>query len=114
MDDDNQITVPPSFALLYGDAHGRLSAPVDTVRQRYELCEDLAGHLVAQAQTLYHAQTPSESEILRRIHAGLHAAESGMAPGEATWIVRRLAELLAWPCPLLPPPQNPPVPTADP
>ena len=74
------------------------------MRTRYELCEDLAGHLVEQAQTLYHVQAPSEAEILRRIHAGLCAAESGVPVPEATWITTRLAELLNWPCPELVPP----------
>ena len=112
MQDENQIFVPPSFMAVYSDARGRLRESADVVRARYELCEDLAGHLVEQAQTLYHVQAPSEPEILRRIHAGLSAAESGMAPGEATWIVSRLAELLAWQCPLLTPPDST-APSAD-
>ena len=104
MDDDNQIFIPPSFSALYCDAHARLRLPVAELRARYELCEDLAGHLVEQAQTLYHVQAPSEAEILRRIHAGLCAAESGVSVDEATWITTRLAELLNWPCPVLTPP----------
>lgn len=99
---DNQIHVPPSFMAVYSDARGRLTHSADSVRARYELCEDLAGHLVEHAQTLYHVQAPSEAEILRRIHAGLGAAESGVSPSEAAWVVTRLAELLAWPCPELP------------
>lgn len=109
MYDDNQIHVPPSFMAVYSDHRGRLTASADEVRTRYELCEDLAGHLVEQAQTLYHVQAPSEAEILRRIHAGLCAAESGVPVPEATWITTRLAELLNWPCPALvaPTPQPP-------
>lgn len=103
MENDNQIFVPPSFMALYSDVRGRLRASPNEVRERYSLCEDLANHLVEQAQTLYHDQAPSEFEILRRFHTGLSAPESGMAPGEATWIVSRLAELLAWQCPLLGP-----------
>ncbi|WP_027995295.1 hypothetical protein [Simplicispira psychrophila] len=103
MEDNNQIFVPPSFMAVYSDTRGRLHASPSEVRERYGLCEDLAHHLVEQAQTLYHNQAPSEFEILRRIHAGLSVPESGMAPGEATWIVSRLAELLAWQCPDLPP-----------
>ncbi|WP_287875824.1 MULTISPECIES: hypothetical protein [Acidovorax] len=103
MDDDNQIHVPPSFLAVYTDARGRLTGKADEVRSRYELCEDLAGHLVEHAQTLYHVQAPSEAEILRRIHAGLCTAESGVSVPEATWIVTRLAELLAWQCPELAP-----------
>lgn len=102
MSDDNQIHVPPSFIAVYSDARQRLTEPARAVRARYEVCEDLACHLVEQAQTLYHVQAPSESDILLRIHAGLMAAESGLAPGEARWITLRLAELLEWRCPELP------------
>ena len=63
MHDDNQIFVPPSFMAVFTDARGRLTEKADAVRTRYELCEDLAGHLVEHAQTLYHVQAPSEAEI---------------------------------------------------
>ena len=108
MDNENQITPPPSFLAVYSDQRGRLREPIDTVRARYELCEDLASALVDQAQTLYHVQAPSESGILLGIHAGLCSAESGLASGEATWIVTRLAELLVWQCPELPTPSPAP------
>ena len=108
MHDDNQIFVPPSFMAVFTDARGRLTEKADGVRARYELCEDLAGHLVEHAQTLYHVQAPSEAEILRRIHAGLGSPESGVSQPEATWIVTRLAELLVWPCPELVAPQPAP------
>lgn len=100
-DNDNQIHVPPSFMAVYSDSRQRLTEKPAVVRTRYELCEDLAGHLVEHAQTLYHVQAPSEAEILRRIHAGLCTAESGVSVAEATWITTRLAELLNWPCPEL-------------
>ena len=114
MDDDNQIHVPPSFMAVYTDARGRLTDKADAVRTRYELCEDLAGHLVEHAQTLYHVQAPSETEILQRIHAGLCTTESGVSVPEATWIVTRLAELLVWQCPLLQAPPPTPVDDAPP
>ena len=98
---DNQIEVPPSFMAVHTDARGRLQVTADTLRERYELCEDLACMLVEQAQTLFHVQAPSEAEVLTRIHAGLCTGESLLALPEATWVVSRLAELLAWPCPLL-------------
>lgn len=113
-DDDNQIHVPPSFMAVYSDARQRLTERASVVRERYELCEDLAGHLVEHAQTLYHVQAPSETEILRRIHAGLCTTESGVSTPEATWIVTRLAELLVWQCPELlapAPPMEPPGPS---
>ena len=105
-EDDNQIHVPPSFMAVYADHRQRLREPIPIVRARYELCEDLAGHLVEHAQTLYHVQAPSETEILLRIHAGLCTTESGVSVAEATWIATRLAELLNWPCPELPLPTS--------
>lgn len=101
MHDDNQILVPPSFIALFSDARQRLQLPVADLRARYELCEDLAQHLVEQAQQLYHGPCPSEAEVLRGMHAGLAGADSGLAGPEAGWVVQRLAELLHWPCPLL-------------
>ncbi|MEO5736534.1 MAG: hypothetical protein ABIQ82_03645 [Variovorax sp.] len=100
MSDDYQIDIPPSFFALYTDARQRLNEPIGIVRARYELCEDLATHLIEQAQTLHHVAVPSEDEILHRIRDGLQSAESGVSPAEATWIARRLAELLNWPCPV--------------
>ncbi|WP_218509636.1 hypothetical protein [Variovorax sp. dw_308] len=99
MSDDNQIEVPPSFLAVYADARQRLSEPIGIVRARYELCEDLATLLVEQAQRLHHMAVPSEDEILHRCRDGLLTAESGVSAVEATWIVRRLAELLNWRCP---------------
>ena len=113
MSPDNQIVIPPSFIAVYTDpGKHKPREPWTHVAQRYELCEDLAGHLVEHAQTLYHVQAPSEAEILRRIHAGLCTAESGVSTAEATWIVTRLAELLVWPCPdlVVPPPEQPAAP----
>ncbi|OEZ28866.1 hypothetical protein [Variovorax boronicumulans] len=99
MSDDNQIYIPPSFFAVYSDARQRLREPIDVVRARYEICEDLAGHLVGHAQIQHHTEVPVESEILRRIHAGLAMPESGVSVPEAGWIVQRLAELLGWEAP---------------
>ena len=101
MSDDYQIDIPPSFFAVYTDARQRLSEPIAVVRERYEVCEDLANHLVAHAQVLHHVEVPSEDEILRRIHAGLAEPDAGVSGAEAEWIVRRLAELLGWDCPPL-------------
>lgn len=99
MSDDYQIDIPPSFFAVYTDARQRLSEPIAVVRARYEVCEDLANHLVQHAQLLHHVEVPSEDEILLRIHAGLNSPDAGVSPAEAQWIVRRLAELLGWNCP---------------
>ncbi len=101
MSDDYQIHIPPSFFAGYTDARQRLREPLATVRARYEVCEDLANHLVQHAQLLHHVEVPSEEEILTRIHAGLSSPEAGVSPPEAAWIVQRLAELLGWHCPAL-------------
>ena len=102
MEDDNQILVPPSFIALYSDAGQRLVCPAQDVRERYELCEDLACHLVEQAQQLYHGGARSEEGVLLGIHAGLAGPDAGVTPAEARWITLRLAELLGWRSPELP------------
>ena len=101
-DDDSQILVPPSFIALYSDARARLLAPAEEVRARYELCEDLACHLVEQAQQLYHGGARSEEGVLLGMHAGLASAGAGVSAQEARWITLRLAELLGWRSPALP------------
>lgn len=101
-EDDNQILVPDSFIALHSDARQRLRTHPAQLRSRYELCEDLASHLVEQAQLLYHRQGASESGVLSGIHAGLCAPGSGVNAAEARWITLRLAELLGWRCPELP------------
>lgn len=101
MSDDYQIEIPPSFLALFTDARQRLRVPLVQLRQRYEVCEDLANLLVQQAQHLHHVQVPSEEQILLGIHAGLGAEGSPVDAAEAQWVVRRLAELLDWPCPVL-------------
>ena len=102
MSDDNQIEVPPSFLAVYVDARLRLCEPIGFVRERYELCEDLATLLIEQAQRLHHVAVPSEDEILHRCRDGLLTTGSVVSAAEATWIVRRLAELLNRRCPDFP------------
>ena len=102
MSDAYQIDIPPSFFALYADpARQRLREPIALVRQRYEVCEDLATHLTEHARILAHVEVPSEDEVLHRIHAGLRSAGSGVSPDEARWVVLRLAELLGWQTPAL-------------
>ncbi len=101
MSDDNQLTVPTSFAALHADRVGRLRMPAAEVYARYELSEDLACGLVEQAQLLYHREAPSEAGVLLGIHAGLCADSALLSQPEAGWVVQRLAELLEWRCPPL-------------
>lgn len=107
MDDTSQIEPPPSFADLFRTRSGKLSVSIDEVVSRYELCEDLACHLVEQAQTLYHSGNSSEEQVLLGMHTGLASEGSVVSGPEAGWIVQRLAELLEWKTPLLSPPPAP-------
>ncbi|MBC7393228.1 hypothetical protein [Variovorax sp. LG9.2] len=99
MSDDYQIDIPASFFGIYTDARQRLREPIGVLRQRYDICEDLANHLVGHAQIQHHTEVPDEADILRRIQAGLATPESGVSAPEAGWIVHRLAELLGWRAP---------------
>jgi hypothetical protein len=100
MSDEYQIEIPPSFYALYTDARHRLSAALGHVRARYEACEDLANHLAEHAKGAHHAAGVAQDEVLSRIRAGLCTPEAGVSDDEATWVVRRLAELLYWDDPL--------------
>lgn len=98
MDDSNQIEVPPSFIALFASPYGhKLTEPMSVVRQRYELCEDLAQMLVDNASTAQFKTGGAEREVLRTILAGLSQPDSAVQPMEAGWVVTRLAELLDWP-----------------
>lgn len=99
MDESNQIEVPPSFLALFASPSGqRLLQPIGHVRERYELCEDLANLLTEQA-AMAHARSGREAEVLEAIRQGLCTAESPVEPAEAAWVARRLAELLGWESP---------------
>jgi hypothetical protein len=103
MDDPNQIEVPPSFVALFTSPSGqRLTQPMRTVRERYELCEDLAQMLADQAATALFKSGGSEREVLQGMRAALSETDSPVQPMEAAWIVTRLAEILDWQAP--PPP----------
>ena len=99
MSDDQLTPLPASFLALYQGARGRLMDSAAHVRERYELCEDLANQLVAMAQALHHDERLAEDEVLGRMHTGLAQPEAGLREDEARWVVTRLAELLRWPAP---------------
>ena len=97
MDDPNQIEVPGSFLQLYTAASGtRLTERMSMVRERYELCEDVAQSLVDQAAMALHKSGAQERNVLDAIRTGLEGEDSVVNPLEATWVVRRLAELAGW------------------
>lgn len=100
MSEDNQFTVPPSFiALFVPPGRVKPTEPREHIGERYELCEDLAQMLTEQAQTRKWSLGVTEADVLQRIEQGLLAPGSVVAPAEAHWVVRRLAELLDWPDP---------------
>ena len=96
MTDDYQIIIPPSFLGLYSDARGRLQIPLAELRERYDLCEDLAQQLVDTARNVYLDMGIAEDEVLRRCRAGLINEPATVPEAEADWVVTRLAELLGW------------------
>jgi hypothetical protein len=97
MDDPNQIEVPPSFLALFSSPSGhRLLQPMALVRQRYELCEDLAQMLTERAASDQFRSGAGEREVLQGMELALSQEGSPVQPAEASWVVRRLAELLDW------------------
>lgn len=96
MSDEYQIEIPPSFYDLHADARHRLTVPVAVLRARYEVCEDLANHMVEHCLGVHREIGVAEDEVLVRCHRGLMAPEAGVSPDEAGWVVTRLAELLNW------------------
>jgi uncharacterized tellurite resistance protein B-like protein len=97
MDDSNQLEVPPSFLALFTSPSGhRLTEPIATVRARYDICEDLAQMLTDHASTVLAQSNASEREVLAKMGDALVADGSPVQEAEATWVIRRLAELLGW------------------
>ena len=96
-DDANQILVPDSFVALYTTpGRHRLTEPMSHVRERYELCEDLAQMLTEQAGLKLHELGVAEQDVLEKMLQGLTQETSPVQAPEARWVVRRLAELLNW------------------
>jgi hypothetical protein len=95
--DHNQTLVPESFLALHS-RHGRALLPRAEMEARHELCEDVALHAAAFVAARHHDGDDTD-EALRRCRDGLLADPAAFAPGEATWVVRRVAELQAWDLP---------------
>ena len=97
MDDDaNQIEPPPSFVALFATPSGRLTQPIAVVRERYELCEDMAQMMAEQASVALFKSGGSEREVLEKMRAALGDADDALPAPEIGWVVQRLAELLGW------------------
>ena len=99
MSEENQIVVPPSFAMLFVKL-GRVkpNASHQHILTRYEFCEDLATMLMDHAKSRLWELGVAQVDVLERIHRGLLSDGAGVEPVEATWVIRRLAELLDWNC----------------
>jgi hypothetical protein len=97
MADDSQLLIPPSFVALFVPP-GRLkpTASRGEIFERFEFCEDLSQMLVEQAGGIRHELGIAEDDVLVRIHRGLLEPTAPVNPGEAGWIVGRLAEHLGW------------------
>ncbi|HJV63340.1 MAG TPA: hypothetical protein VJ743_20490 [Albitalea sp.] len=93
---DYQIEIPPSFQALHLDPRRRLTMPLRELRERYELCEDLAQQLVDHARSTLFALGIAEEDVLARCHRGLLEPQQLVGTDEAVWVTRRLAELLGW------------------
>lgn len=99
MSDENQVVVPPSFVTLFVEP-GRVkpNASRQHILARYEFCEDLATMLMDHAKSQLWELGVAEADVLERIHRGLISDGAGVEAVEATWVTRRLAELLDWNC----------------
>jgi hypothetical protein len=99
MSDEYQIEIPPSFTALYTDPRGRLTVNLAELRQRYDLCEDTAQQLVEPGRHIHFDLGLTQDEVFAQLHAGLSGADSGLLAEEATWVIKRMAELLDWTLP---------------
>lgn len=95
MDEQYQITIPPSFMALYS-RNGRPTESRALIEDRYDLCEDLAMQTCETCHTLQFRDDLSEREVLERCRTGL-LTSGAVPPPEADWVIARVAELLGWP-----------------
>ena len=98
MTQEFQIDIPASFMALYVPP-GKIKPTLGQreLAARYELCEDLANLLTEKAANMQFTLGITEELVLAQCEAGLLAEPAVVTPGEARWVVCRLAELLQWP-----------------
>ena len=100
MDESSQLLIPDSFvALFVPPGRHKPTATRADIGARYELCEDLANHLVERARAQHFDLGIDAQDVLARCHQGLAAPGSGLVAAEAQLVTTRLAELSGWPCP---------------
>jgi len=94
--------VQPKVAVRLDALSGRYtSAPTDEdIRERYEVCEDIAAQLLVKCRAKRNEAYAhlSESQILERLLAQLLGTAWGSAE-EMKWIIRRTAAQLGWTIP---------------
>lgn len=95
MSDDQSRAVPESFIAVHADERGRSRLRLTDLRERHELCDDLAHALVERVRELQHALGVDEAGVVARVAQGLADPAAGLLPGEADWVRTRLLELLA-------------------
>jgi hypothetical protein len=98
MNAEFQIDIPATFMALYVPP-GKIKPTLGQreLAARYELCEDLANLLTEKAANMQFTLGITEELVLAQCEAGLLAEPAVVIPGEARWVVCRLAELLQWP-----------------
>ena len=98
MTEEFQIHIPPTFMALYVPP-GKIKPTLGQrdLATRYELCEDLANLLTEQAANMQFTLGITEELVLAQCETGLLTEPAVVTPGEARWVVCRLAELLQWP-----------------
>ncbi len=111
MTEEFQIDIPASFMALFVPP-GKIKPSMGQreMAGRYELCEDLANLLTEKAANMQFTLGITEELVLAQCEAGLLTQPAVVTPGEARWVVCRLAELLHWPMAQLLPSQPPPAP----
>jgi hypothetical protein len=84
------------MALYLVDGRLKPASTRAAITVRYEFCEDLANHLYEYARAQHFDLGITEQDVLERCHRGLLAGSSSVNEAEATWVIRRLAELEGW------------------
>ena len=98
MYEPDQTFIADSFMPIY-TAQGRPTGSRHEIAARYEFCEDLATQVSEICRTVQFGADLSESAALRKCMDGLLAPPASVSPDEATWVMRRAAELLEWALP---------------
>ena len=99
MYEPDQTFIADSFMALY-TANGRPTGSRQEVAARYEFCEDMASQVGEMCRMLQFSTDVSESTALRKCLDGLLAPPASVSADEATWVMRRVAELLDWHLPV--------------